>query len=159
MVALLENARERDVTPNLVRAVTANKKDCTIVIPDAGASSWVPKVLKGRDFPMIQVLKTRTEKDGVRSLSAKLCDPVFPDHNYIIVDDICDGGATFIAISKALQDAGVPVKNISLCITHGIFSKGFDELMANFSEIAVTNSIPAYWNTNPPNNLIVSKVR
>jgi ribose-phosphate pyrophosphokinase len=159
MLALLDNAKENDVTPWLVREVTAGKKDCTIVIPDAGASSWVPKVLEGRDYPMIQALKKRTEKDGVRSLSAKLCDPVFPDHNYIIVDDICDGGATFIAISKALQDAKVPVSNIALCVTHGIFSKGFDELMANFSKIAVTNSIPAYWNTTPPNNLIVCKVR
>jgi len=40
----------------------------------------------------------------------------------MIVDDICDGGATFILLAKELYAAGA--KEVNLFVTHGIFSKG-----------------------------------
>jgi ribose-phosphate pyrophosphokinase len=42
--------------------------------------------------------------------------------NVLIVDDICDGGATFKLLAKDLLAAGA--KSVSLFATHGIFSKG-----------------------------------
>lgn len=44
----------------------------------------------------------------------------------LIVDDICDGGSTFIHLSKALYEAGA--KEVNLFVTHGIFSKGLQVL-------------------------------
>jgi ribose-phosphate pyrophosphokinase len=41
---------------------------------------------------------------------------------YLIIDDICDGGRTFIEAAKALYAAGAT--EVNLYITHGIFSKG-----------------------------------
>jgi ribose-phosphate pyrophosphokinase len=41
---------------------------------------------------------------------------------YLIIDDICDGGRTFIEAAKALYAAGA--LEVNLYITHGIFSKG-----------------------------------
>lgn len=40
----------------------------------------------------------------------------------LIIDDICDGGATFIAVTKALKEKGA--KSVELFVSHGIFSKG-----------------------------------
>lgn len=40
----------------------------------------------------------------------------------LIVDDICDGGMTFILLAKELLQAGA--KEVNLFVTHGIFSKG-----------------------------------
>lgn len=40
----------------------------------------------------------------------------------LIVDDICDGGATFVHLAKALRERGAT--SIDLFVTHGIFSKG-----------------------------------
>jgi len=40
----------------------------------------------------------------------------------LIVDDICDGGMTFILLTKELLKAGA--KEVNLYVTHGIFSKG-----------------------------------
>jgi ribose-phosphate pyrophosphokinase len=56
----------------------------------------------------------------------------------LIIDDICDGGRTFIEISKALSGFQ---GELHLFVTHGIFSKGFDELFKHFTKIYTTNSI------------------
>jgi ribose-phosphate pyrophosphokinase len=58
----------------------------------------------------------------------------------LIVDDICDGGATFIEAARALKRLGVG--EIGLCVSHGLFSKGLDELKAaGISQFFTTNSL------------------
>ena len=57
----------------------------------------------------------------------------------IIVDDICDGGRTFIELAKVIRK---DYDKLILCITHGIFSNGFDELFKYFDQIYTTDS----WN-------------
>jgi|SRR6185295_10777121 len=46
--------------------------------------------------------------------------------SYIIIDDICDGGRTFIEVAKKLYDAGA--EEVHLYTSHGIFSKGLGVL-------------------------------
>lgn len=46
--------------------------------------------------------------------------------SYLIIDDICDGGRTFIEVAKKLYEAGA--KEVHLYVSHGIFSKGLDVL-------------------------------
>jgi len=53
----------------------------------------------------------------------------------IIIDDICDGGRTFIALSEELKKNGA--RDIYLYVTHGIFSNGFDSLRENIKHIFV----------------------
>jgi ribose-phosphate pyrophosphokinase len=57
----------------------------------------------------------------------------------MIVDDICDGGRTFIKLAKAIQNQR-PNAKIYLVVTHGIFSAGFDELSKWFEGIYTTDS-------------------
>jgi ribose-phosphate pyrophosphokinase len=45
---------------------------------------------------------------------------------YLIVDDICDGGRTFIEVAKVLYKMGAA--EVHLYISHGIFSKGLGVL-------------------------------
>jgi ribose-phosphate pyrophosphokinase len=60
----------------------------------------------------------------------------------VIIDDICDGGATFLNIAKTIKEhyVGVDEPKIYLIVTHGIFSKGFNELNKYFDGIYCTNS-------------------
>lgn len=63
--------------------------------------------------------------------------------DYIIIDDICDGGATFLNIAKEIRNnhfKSLYDIKIYLIVTHGIFSKGFDELSKYFDGIYCTNS-------------------
>lgn len=48
------------------------------------------------------------------------------DKNVLIVDDICDGGATFVFLAKALKEAGA--KSVHLYVSHGLFTKGLQVL-------------------------------
>lgn len=60
----------------------------------------------------------------------------------LIMDDLCDGGATFIAEAQYLRDTAVITKDrkIYLFVYHGLFTKGFDELFKHFDRIYMTNS-------------------
>lgn len=44
----------------------------------------------------------------------------------LIVDDICDGGATFVMMAHELYDAGAA--EVNLFVSHGIFSRGLKPL-------------------------------
>lgn len=58
---------------------------------------------------------------------------------FLIVDDICDGGATFIELAKVLKPVA---ETIELYVTHGIFSKGLQPLFgAGIDKIYTTKSI------------------
>ena len=47
----------------------------------------------------------------------------------LIVDDLCDAGGTFIGSAQVLRDAGA--RSVSLYVTHGVFSKGVENLLNN----------------------------
>ena len=57
----------------------------------------------------------------------------------VIIDDICDGGGTFIPIAKELKAKGC--RKVVLYVTHGAFTKGTQVLFENgIDEIFTTNS-------------------
>lgn len=112
-----------------------------LISPDAGASKKIYKLAEqiGYKGDIITCSKDR-DTDG------KLTKTVVPmgkhwisNKDIIIIDDICDGGATFINIAKELKSNGFKNK-IYLIVTHGIFSKGFKELSQYFNSIYCTNS-------------------
>lgn len=55
------------------------------------------------------------------------------DKNLLIIDDICDGGGTFIQLAEKLK--GLGAAKIGLFVTHGIFSKGYKDLNKWFDKI------------------------
>jgi len=56
----------------------------------------------------------------------------------IIVDDICDGGRTFIEAAKVLPCSKT---DLDLHVTHGIFSKGFSQLNEYFNQVSCTRLV------------------
>jgi ribose-phosphate pyrophosphokinase len=56
--------------------------------------------------------------------------------NGLVVDDICDGGATFHGLAD-IVGGRVP---LSLWVSHGIFSKGTSELLKRYTHILTTDS-------------------
>lgn len=57
----------------------------------------------------------------------------------LICDDLCDGGKTFIEIAKFMK-SNFPARKLFLYVIHGIFSKGFSELLEYYEYIFTTNS-------------------
>jgi len=64
--------------------------------------------------------------------------------NCLIVDDICDGGGTFMGLAEKLQEK--QAGHLFLAVSHGIFSQGLSELQKHFKQIFCTNSIRDYEN-------------
>lgn len=113
---------------NRLMNVTSKLKrgDLTLVAPDAGATKKVNKLadhLGGLE--VIQGMKKRDLVTGKLSGFEVYGDVVGKD--LLIVDDICDGGGTFLGLAAKLKAAGA--KNILLYVSHGIFSKGVDVLL------------------------------
>lgn len=125
-----------------------------IVFPDLGARNrYSQKVFN--DLPIMIFRKERDQTTGEltslklsykdplmpRIVTAEVLSMIWPGAKLLIVDDICDGGATFIAVAKYLRNV-IERPHISLCVTHGIFSKGRDHLLNNgIDAIYTTNSL------------------
>lgn len=112
-----------------------------VVAPDKGALHRAETSAERAAgyHPILVMEKVRNPEDG--HISGVAIQSVVPE-NYrdapaIIVDDICDGGRTFIGAGRALRDA--LTGPLRLYVTHGIFSNGFDELLEVFDEILVAN--------------------
>lgn len=117
--------------------------DFILVSPDAGASKKIYKLAKeiGYKGDIITCSKDRDTDGNLTKTNVPL--PEDPRDlfrkDFIIIDDICDGGATFVNIAKELKKLKVTGK-IYLIVTHGIFSKGFMELSEYFTAIYCTTS-------------------
>lgn len=59
----------------------------------------------------------------------------------LIIDDICDGGGTFVGLGDELDKVGITEK--ALYVTHGIFSQGTHRLTERFNRVFCTDSFPA----------------
>lgn len=112
--------------------------DTIFVSPDAGSNKKVSTIAKyfnhtgfiradkKRDLQTGNILETIVYAD---SLKGKRC---------VIIDDICDGGRTFIELAKVLKAKEAAM--VELYVTHGIFSQGIDAL--------ATKGIDHIWTTN-----------
>ena len=111
-----------------------------LVSPDAGAYKKIFDVAKKFEIEnIITATKVRDMKTG-RILRTEI--PTLDQHkelNYVIIDDICDGGRTFTELAKAIKGSR-PTAKVYLVVTHGIFSAGFDDLNKLFEGIYCTNS-------------------
>ena len=104
-----------------------------IIAPDNGAVKKASKIAEKLKLPLITCLKERNLATG-HIIKYRVLDPIEKPGKALIVDDICDGGATFNILAKSLKE-DTPVTEISLYVTHGIFSKGLDELFENIDHI------------------------
>lgn len=106
-----------------------------VIAPDAGAGKRAYDVASEKGLKFLQAEKHRDVATG--KLSGFACNGIEAGKRYLIVDDICDGGGTFIGLGQVILDAGAEV---DLFVTHGIFSKGTDELHKIFKVVATTDT-------------------
>lgn len=121
-----------------VKECLKEKLDYCLVSPDSGALKKIytlSQSLGGKT--VIECSKKRDVWTGILS-GFKVFEDDLKKKTCVIVDDICDGGGTFIGLAKELKSKNCG--KLILIITHGIFSKGFEELERNYDRIYSTNS-------------------
>ena len=110
----------------------------TLVSPDAGAAKKTLKIAEtfNPQIEVIQAHKVRNLKTG--QIEATEVQGDVSGKNILIADDICDGGRTFVELAKVLKAKGAA--EVSLFITHGIFSKGLTVFEGLIDAIYTTDS-------------------
>ncbi|MBL8754345.1 MAG: ribose-phosphate pyrophosphokinase [Planctomycetes bacterium] len=118
------------------------------VAPDKGAATRTAAVAAAltrtdRPIGLVQCAKVRDpvtgKLRGFEVASTATAAELGRDPALVIVDDICDGGGTFLGVAEALRARFGPVA-LHLFTTHGIHSKGLDELASVFATIGATDS-------------------
>lgn len=109
--------------------------DVGIIAPDAGARERAKAVADKWGLPLFQGSKVRDPENNFRIKSLE-CEPVTTERA-LVVDDICDGGGTFLGLADAI---GFPRERLSLWTTHGIYSKGIGIIRERFGHVACTDS-------------------
>lgn len=97
--------------------------------------------------------KHRISRD---KLEVKLPSEIKPNTSILVFDDLCDGGGTFFAIHKALQDIGVT--DVHLRVRHAIQKEPLVKLSKLYKTITITNSYKDWDKEELPNNIKVIKV-
>jgi ribose-phosphate pyrophosphokinase len=148
-----------DVTPALIdrcRVVHAADvinvppgKYAAVISPDAGAEKRAGRVAAKLGVPLIHAWKTRNVATGAIDgfgFDADGIDKLVDEYSSVkprvlIVDDICDGGGTFVGLAKEIENRLRGELDLHLFTTHGIYSKGVAPLAEHFSHIYCTDSI------------------
>lgn len=136
-----------------------------IVIPDLGARERVNALLahysfdreedRGKVFPVVQAIKERNPLTGkVECLGLLRSNVTLTGKNCLIVDDLCDGGATFVQLAKVLRKEGAATATegavtVNLFVTHGLFTKG--PQLEGINHIYTTDSY--YFSSGPPSDI------
>jgi ribose-phosphate pyrophosphokinase len=97
-----------------------------LISPDGGA---LKKIYKVSEFlggvEVVECSKSRDVKTG-KLTGFKVYADDLQGKDCLIVDDICDGGGTFIGLADELKKKNAG--KLYLAVSHGIFSKGFEDL-------------------------------
>jgi ribose-phosphate pyrophosphokinase len=124
------------------------KENLLLISPDAGALKKIYHVaeLIGYKNDIVIAAKHRDLSTGKITHTSVPMEPNYVDKDMVIIDDVCDGGRTFIEIAKVIKNYVSPKdefhnRKLYLITTHGIYSSGFKELNNWFDGIFSTNSV------------------
>lgn len=143
--ALLNNST---VIPNytfIKEVLNRIGENVKLISPDGGA---LKKIYKVSEFlggvEVVECSKSRDVKTGKLS-GFKVYEDDLNGMDCLIVDDICDGGGTFVGLAEELKKKNAG--KLYLAVSHGIFNKGF-EVLNCFDGIFTTNSFKDFEGEN-----------
>lgn len=117
-------------------------QDRHIIYPDAGAHRRYSSDYLGHNYSTAEKIRDQSTgqitsyKIDVSKILERRTPSIYNDA--LVIDDICDGGATFEILGKVLKEAKITA---SLYVSHGIFSKGIDNLLEYYDVIYTTDSL------------------
>lgn len=144
-ISLLNNLSHLNTTVCGGKLPSILGRDTILVSPDAGAARKVHDFARTNGYR--QIVSAYKKRDPVTGLISGTWVDIsgisegqsLGDRNMLVVDDICDGGATFLGLGAKLRE--VTEGKLYLYVTHGIFSKGLDELLKIYDTIYVANNM------------------
>lgn len=143
LVPGLKDASPAPLIDRAIREFSAeyNTRNIVILFPDEGAALRysIPSHVSSVHLQKLYAKKKRNAETGAFEGFEVPARNQFESDKVLIIDDICDGGGTFIGISEALAAQGFNPR-LGLYVTHGIFSRGISPLLKCFDRLYTTNS-------------------
>ncbi len=136
--ALLDNCQVISNHCFIQQVVEQIAEPITLIAPDGGALKKIYQLaafLGGME--VVECSKVRDTNTGALSGFRAYTDDL-AGKSCLLVDDICDGGGTFIGLAKELKHKNAG--NLYLAVSHGIFSNGFAGLLQHFTHIFTTDA-------------------
>jgi len=106
-----------------------------VIAPDKGARMRAATAGNTLDLHLFQGGKVRDVSNG--RLTGFEVEPLEAGGHYIVIDDICDGGGTFVGLGYKIAEQGAYA---DLFVTHGIFAKGTKDLKSYYKNIYTTDT-------------------
>lgn len=149
--ALLNNCyvtNQYDIFANVI----PDLRNTFIVAPDQGALKKVEDFAKRTGAKgIVSFTKHRDLATGkITGIALNTGSEIYPGQKYLVLDDICDGGRTFLELVPFFDGA----ERLDLAVTHGIFSKGVKLLTDMYDTVYTTDSFPQ----EPHERLIVKEL-
>jgi ribose-phosphate pyrophosphokinase len=116
-----------------------------VIAPDKGAVARASAVADVLGLPLYTAEKERNYQTGklegyTFNLPPRHEGTVHDGARLLVVDDICDGGGTFILLADAVRDTGLDV-TLDLYVSHPVFSgTAPSSLLDRYAQIFTTNS-------------------
>lgn len=127
---LPQEAFENIIPVDFIERAALTVKPDFVLFPDKGAQ----KRYGGIFTTIVKYAASKLRDEGAGIIKGITIPANLPKSGTIlVVDDICDGGATFIGLAQALKEVGN--YGLNLYVTHGLFSKGFDHLKLWYTKI------------------------
>ena len=144
----------------LMSKVEIDDKKTQICYPDAGAQKrysykdvcsvdnyFKPIICKKvRDVNTGNLLKFDIEDKGNYRKGDKI----------IVVDDLCDGGGTFLGIHNILKE--LEPTSCSLWVTHAVQKAGIEKVAAVYDKVYITDSYKDWSKEELPENVVVKHI-
>lgn len=123
LIDRVRNISQHELARKFIKDNFFDNDYCVLVAPDAGAIKKVMKLSELCGISMVRADKHRDVRTGQITETVVYSEHV-GNKNFVIVDDICDGGRTFIELAQKLRP--LTSGKIYLYVTHGIFANGLN---------------------------------
>lgn len=117
--------------------------ETTYCYPDAGAATRYGR--GDKDKIILSKKRDINNKGAITNMEVSE-SPDNVGKNILIVDDLCDGGRTFVEAAKILREKYNP-ERLGIFVRHLVNPYGQMQLINTFDDVYVTNSYDE-WNTN-----------
>lgn len=132
---------DRDTVNRDLHMFIVDRNISFLISPDLGANKKTHEIGDAYGMPVIECAKNRDsvsgKLSGFRIINPEVI-PNLPVGDGLIVDDICDGGGTFLGIAEKFGEATDHEIDLHLYVTFGCFTRGIDLLKSVFKTVGYT---------------------
>lgn len=122
-----------------------------ICYPDEGAAKRYSSELNSHTVRLIGEKHRKSDRISISLTELRLLDADYP---ILVIDDLCDGGGTFVSLANEL-DVIYPDFKREIWVTHAIQKSGIELLASKYNKVYITNSYKNWENENLPENVTV----